>query len=100
MQNKYLGGAEIAGNKLKEVGTLHWNGPNKGASNESGFTALPGGNRISIGFQEFRKSGYWWSSTEERSYYSTFWGLFHDSSDIYNSSSYQSRGLSVRCLKD
>lgn len=45
----YLGGEEIAGGKMKETGTLHWQSPNAGASNFSGFTALPGGVRGIVG---------------------------------------------------
>jgi len=40
----YLGGGTVGG-KLKETGTLHWFSPNTGATNETGFTALPGGKR-------------------------------------------------------
>src|SRR5574344_137160 len=61
----YLGGASVAGGKLKETGTTHWDSPNTGATNETGFTALPGGYRTNLGF--FNNIGYhgnWWSATE------------------------------------
>jgi uncharacterized protein (TIGR02145 family) len=41
----YLGGSDLAGDKMKQTGTLYWNPPNSGATNESGFTALPGGHK-------------------------------------------------------
>jgi len=49
----YLGGAEIAGGKLKEDGTLHWNSPNTGATDESGFCALPAGSHCPMGRFDF-----------------------------------------------
>src|SRR5664280_1993486 len=61
----YLGGGSVAGGKLKETGTTHWTTPNTGATNETGFTALPGGYRSTNGaYNNFEDYGYWWSSTE------------------------------------
>ena len=97
----YLGGESVAGGKLKEAGFAHWDSPNTGATNETGFTALPGGRRFSYGsFSNIDCYGLWWSSTE----YSTLdaWGQF-----IECNYSYVSRfdynlnsGFSVRCLRD
>ena len=64
----YLGGAENAGGKLKETGTLHWITHNIEATNESGFTALSGSSRNYDGsFGDLRYWGYWWTSTENDS---------------------------------
>lgn len=60
----YLGGESVAGNKLKETGTAHWN-PNEGATNSSGFTALPGGWAAGDG-QDYYNTGvmaWWWTSS-------------------------------------
>jgi uncharacterized protein (TIGR02145 family) len=62
----FLGGDSIAGGTLKEKGTIHWENPNTGATDESGFTALPGGYRDikSEKIMNVGKNGIWWSSTE------------------------------------
>ncbi|MCB9001260.1 MAG: fibrobacter succinogenes major paralogous domain-containing protein [Bacteroidales bacterium] len=61
----YLGGESVAGGKLKETDTTHWASPNTGATNETGFTALPGGYRGRGGaFGGIGGYGYWWSATE------------------------------------
>jgi len=55
------------GGKLKEADTTHWEPPNTGATNESGFSALPGGLRWVLG--KFRSMGSYasfWSSTVNR----------------------------------
>ena len=62
----YLGGDTIAGGKLKETGTTHWSIPNTGATNETGFSFLPGGYRSKTGsFASIRDGGVMWSTTEE-----------------------------------
>lgn len=99
----YLGGEEVAGGKLKEIGFTHWNDPNKGATNESGFTALPGAYRDENGFIPGRQgnSGDWWTVSESSpdagisialSYYSSKVSVYF--------SYYKRRGHSVRCIKD
>ena len=97
----FLGGIEVAGDKLKEKGMTHW--PNRTATtkatNESGFTALPGGSRSQF-FGDIGFSGYFWSSTE----YSTGsnWSYLLDFSfkKVQREVESKSDGLSVRCIKD
>ncbi|HOW24689.1 MAG TPA: FISUMP domain-containing protein [Bacteroidales bacterium] len=61
-----------AGGNLKEVGTTHWNEPNTGATNSSGFTGLPGGSRFSDdgSFYNLGEGGYFWSSSQDNDYFS------------------------------
>jgi uncharacterized protein (TIGR02145 family) len=98
----YLGGSSVAGGKMKETGTEHWNSPNTGATNESGFSALPGGYRdYSNGdYTNMGYYGYFWSSTEYSSYRAWNRILYYDNSDVYRHSSYKQNGFSVRCVRD
>ncbi|MCX6247713.1 MAG: fibrobacter succinogenes major paralogous domain-containing protein [Bacteroidetes bacterium] len=92
----FLGGFDVAGGKMKEAGTIHWNGPNTGATNESGFTALPGRMRSWDG--SFSSIGIYanlWSSTE-----SWGWYVFYNSTYFGHGTSKNVEGFSVRCLKD
>jgi uncharacterized protein (TIGR02145 family) len=96
---EYLGGDSVAGSLLKD--TLHWQSPNIGATNKSGFTALPGGMRTfyqnstkgvfrSNGFE-----GYWWCFPNlARSMY------YNRKEVIRNIVENINIGLSVRCVKD
>jgi uncharacterized protein (TIGR02145 family) len=99
----YLGGAEVAGGKLKEVGFTHWSSPNTDATNESGFTALPGGGRGYDGVFMFSgDAGCWWSSTE-LSTIALIRYMTYDSSNVGRFRIYDDvkrNGYSVRCLKN
>jgi uncharacterized protein (TIGR02145 family) len=92
------------GAKLKESGTTHWLSPNDG-TNESGFTALPGGYRNGDGFlgpygPTIGTFGAWWSSTEHLTTDGNDWWITYDNGDITYSHDIKQNGLSVRCLKD
>jgi uncharacterized protein (TIGR02145 family) len=97
----YLGGVEVAGGKMKEIGTTHWNSPNTGATNQSGFTALPGGGYDNIE-NLFRGKGmnasFWCSAsnTSEGKIYL----LSYDSDTVYSHMYPKSGGHSVRCVAD
>lgn len=96
----YLGGAGFAGNKMKA--TAGWM-LNEGSTNESGFTALPGGSRGSYNgrFEGLGYSGLWWSSTEFAPYYASTRMLDYTLSNITrNDFHVKEYGFSVRCVKD
>jgi uncharacterized protein (TIGR02145 family) len=98
----YSGGIYVAGNKLKEAGTSHWYSPNTGATNETGFTALPGGLRSAYdgGFYQIPRVGFWWSIMEYNSTFAWNYYLCDWESYIIRNSLEKADGLSVRCIKD
>jgi len=93
----YLGGENVAGGKLKETGTTHWVSPNEGATNESGFSALPGGSRIYSGIGYY---GFWWSATEAYADKAVSRELDFDYSYFFEFNDPMKAGFSVRCIKD
>ena len=97
----YLGGESVAGGKMKEAGYAHWASPNTGATNTSGFTALPGGGRGTDGsFDGLTYYAYFWSSTEYSSTYAWYRGLDYDYDDVGRGLNYKTGGFSCRCLQD
>lgn len=99
----FLGGDTIAGGKLKEADTLHWTPPNLGATNSSGFTALPGGYRYSnLTFGNMHNDGSFWSSTKSSSGYAYSRDMFFNGKDVYRNEDmdYKTRGVSLRCLRN
>lgn len=103
----YLGGQTVAGGKLKSLD--EWIAPNTGATNSSGFTALPGG-KVRRGVTAFEytnfksfgkgKEGYWWTSSKSE------WDdiyiilIKYNQESIFIETSYNLNAHSVRCVKD
>jgi len=89
------------GGKLKETGTLHWMSPNNGATNSTGFTALPGGFRTSGsgGSKNIHKYGYFWSSDLNGSYYGWVRSLYYYRAKVSRWGGLKVNGYSVRCVK-
>jgi uncharacterized protein (TIGR02145 family) len=98
----YLGGSIVAGGWMKEAENLHWNNPNLGASNLSGFSALGGGYRNNDGsFLNFRSLSRNWISEQAGSSMGYFAYLTNSSTTAKNYTSYyKNLGISVRCIKN
>jgi uncharacterized protein (TIGR02145 family) len=94
-----LGGQDIAGGKLKETRTSHWISPNTGATNETGFTSLPGGYRPGD-FQKAGEAGYWWTATETSPSMAYYRSMENIGSGVSRSDAAKTCGYSVRCLRD
>lgn len=96
-----LGGTD-ASHHLRETGTVHWTSPNAGATNSSGFTALPGGRRVVYGlFESINNWGNWWSSTQTSSSNARGRGMVYTSGQVNSSNSDKLNfGYSVRCIRD
>ena len=101
----YLGGQYKNAGKLKEAGNTHWKSPNLDATNQSFFSALPGGcchyyewgtRRFSgIGF-----NGFWWNSTEIMNTHAYLWNINYNSADVSGKGVTKKGGFSVRCLRN
>ena len=106
--SSYLIGESFAGGKLKEQGSTHWSRPNKGATNETGFTALPGGLNGNVDAQDqfsgIGLEGYWWTTNENSlggaAYSYCLYYYYPSSNPFAHPYLGQTNGFSVRCLKD
>ena len=99
---RHLGGEEVAGGKIKESGKLDWVSPNAGASNTTGFTALPGGTRgfLDGGFVFIGYYGNFWSSTASSKTEAYYYGVAYDNSTLKRYSTDKRMGMSVRLVKN
>lgn len=107
-----LGGLSIAGGAMKEEGTSHWIIPNTGATNSSGFTALPGGILDAVTanyFINLNRAATWWSTNQATQQDNTSnYLLYAHGAGVTSVTTqaylpllpYKTRGLSVRCIKD
>ena len=96
-----LGGESVAGGMMKSKGTAYWNSPNTGATNESGFLALPGGYRMQNGsFNDIRNSVIFWSDTENDN--SSAWcnSLSNSNAFVSRNSSDKRIGACIRCIRN
>lgn len=90
-----------AGGKMKETGTIHWLSPNTGATNSSGFTALPTGYRLPDGsFINLGGDNSYWTSFQVSESSSTNWLLKNNNAKVAQTNNNNSYGFSARCLQD
>ncbi|RLD61927.1 MAG: hypothetical protein DRJ05_01515 [Bacteroidetes bacterium] len=94
-----FGGPLSAGGKLKTKGTEHWLEPNI-ATNESGFSALPGGKYVHGDFMNINKIAAFWTETESTGDKAHCKGLRNKTETVKSSDGFSSEGRSVRCIKD
>jgi uncharacterized protein (TIGR02145 family) len=98
----YVGNNLVAGAALKEAGLAHWDTPNIGATNSSGFGGLPGGYRQQgTGvFYNIKQSAEFWTSTEANSLTANQVGLFFNNTTVIETNYLKTMGFSVRLIKD
>jgi uncharacterized protein (TIGR02145 family) len=95
----YLGGLTVAGGKLKS--TSIWASPNTGATNESGFSAVPTGYRFSSGnFNNMSYTAVFWSSSEQSTFYAWYRSLYFDNSGVTRYYTLEKEGYTVRCIRN
>ena len=93
----FLGGENVAGEKMKS--SSGWNHAGNG-NNSSGFSGLPGGYRLYYGnFSSVGSNGDWWSASEDYGSFAWYRLLGYGSS-LYRNNSFKDVGFSVRCVKD
>jgi len=97
----YLGGNDLAGGKMKTTGTTYWNALNEGATNSSGFSALPGGDRWIDGqFYNRGINAHFWTATAVNLTDAWYRGLVCDDKNTYRYQDPKTNGFSIRCIRD
>jgi uncharacterized protein (TIGR02145 family) len=102
----YLGGEDVAGGKMKTIGTIEdgtglWLSPNTDATNNSGFSGAPGGGRyVNSDYSNIGDRGMWWSSSESSTGIAWLRILRYNNGNAFRWSNIKQQGFSVRCLRD
>ncbi len=97
----FLGGLAVTGGKLKETGTDHWLTPNSGATNETGFTAVPGGRRSRDGsFDQQGENANIWTNSTASNLAAWYRSMNYSNTAIARTDTSVNFGFSVRLVKD
>ena len=97
----FLYGESVAGGAMKETGTTHWFPPNTGATNRSGFTALPGGASYGNGnFFNLTDYANFWSSSQYDATYAWYRELSSNYEHVNRYYYGKATGFSIRCVQD
>ncbi len=96
-----FGGSDLAGGKIMEEGFLHWSNPNTGATNETGYTALPSGYRYPYGlYSGSGMSTIFWASDPIAPLLGVSWVIDSNKTSIILTPNTKDNGFSIRCVKD
>jgi uncharacterized protein (TIGR02145 family) len=95
-----LGGAAVAGGKMKETGTTYWNSPNTGATNESGMSIRAAGEKDEVEYRLIREYAVYWTATSVSSVDAKEKYLSYNSAAVSDYDWHKVLYYSVRCVKD
>ena len=99
--SNFLGGPDAAGGKLKEGGTTHWNSPNTGATNSSGFSALSAGKSGDNEYKGYLGIMTFFSSSDDDGDVRVVTrALYSAKGEFTRYGILKEKGVSVRCVKD
>lgn len=96
-----VGGMDVAGGMLKEMGTTHWDSPNTEASDSYGFAALGGGFRDEVGaFFYIKLQGLWWTTTKYNDFVAQSMYTTYGNKELFSDGDGMTCGYSIRCIKE
>ena len=97
----FLGGASVAGGAMKD--NVLWIAPNVGATNSSGFSALPGGyyyQPLPLPFVYLGTTGFWWTANEYNSDFGYYTSLYNQYTKLTTDVTNKPIAFSIRCIRD